>query len=148
MPSLDRPNRLVRSLLAGCFVAVVVLLGTSASELVPAIRLLGAVVGAVLVVAWIVAVRRQADLVDLATTGALVAFSVSCALSMFPRQAFDAAVMALALTSALGVSRRVLANEQMRAYALFVMAAVGIVLSVLVISIWGQIWLHWLSLTG
>jgi O-antigen ligase len=28
------------------------------------------------------------------------------------------------------------------------MAALGIVLSVVVISIWGQIWLHWLSLTG
>ncbi|MEX0626008.1 MAG: O-antigen ligase family protein [Chloroflexota bacterium] len=148
MQSLYPPSRLVKSLLAGCFVAVVVVLGTGASELVPAIRLMGAVVGAVLVVAWIAAVRRQADLVDLATTGALVAFSISCALSMFPRQAFDAGVLAFAWASALGVGRRVLANEEMRAYALFVMAALGIVLSVVVISLWGQIWLHWLSLTG
>ena len=148
MHALDPPGRLVKSLLAGSFVAVVVILGTGASELVPAIRLMGAVVGAVFVVAWIAAVRRQADLIDLATTGALVAFSVSCALSMFPRQAFDAGVLALAWTSALGVSRRVLANEQMRKYALFVMAALGIVLIVVVISIWGQIWLHWLALTG
>jgi O-antigen ligase/tetratricopeptide (TPR) repeat protein len=148
MQSLDPPGRLVKYLLAACFVAVVVILGTGASELVTAIRLIGAVVGAVLIVAWIAAVRRQADLIDLATTGALLAFSVACALSMFPRQAFDAGVLALAWTSALGIARRALASEEMRTYALFVMAALGIVLSVVVLSIWGQIWLHWLSLTG
>ncbi len=148
MPLLDRPSPVVRSLLAACFIAAVLLLGTSASEVVPAIRLFGAVVGGVLIVAWIRAIRRQADLLDLATTAALVAFSISCVLSMFPRQSFDAAVTALALTAALGVGRRALGTERMRTYALFVMAAVGIVLGLLVIVLWGRVWLQWLFLTG
>ena len=146
--SLERPGPLVRSLLALCFVAAILLLGTTASEPLPAIRLLGAVVGGVLVVAWVTAVQRQADLLDHATTAALVAFSTSCVLSIFPRQAFDAAIMALVWTSALGVGRRVLGTEQMRAYALVVLAAVGIVLGVSIAFAWGRIWLDWLSLTG
>jgi O-antigen ligase/tetratricopeptide (TPR) repeat protein len=148
MQLLDRPRMLVRPLLAACFVAGVLLLGTSASELVPSIRLLGSVVGGVLIVSWIRAIRRRADLIDLATTAALLAFTISCVLSLFPRQAFDAATEALAWTSALGIGRRALATEPTRSYALFVMAAVGVVMGVVVIALWGQIWLRWLFLTG
>jgi O-antigen ligase/tetratricopeptide (TPR) repeat protein len=139
---------LVGPLLAGCFVAGVLVLGTSTSELVPSIRLFGSVVGSVLIVSWILAIRRGADLIDLATTVALFAFTVSCVLSLFPRQAFDAATEALVWTSALGVARRALVTEPTRSYALFVMAAVGVVMGLVVIAQWGAIWLRWLFLTG
>jgi O-antigen ligase len=110
--------------------------------------MINAVIGGVLVVWWIVLVRRGNDIVDLLVVGGLVAFLVACTAAKYPRQAFDAATAALVWGGAFGVARRALADPEQRLLCLRLLALCGVVLGAVFLFAWGRVWLDWLGLAG
>lgn len=103
------------SLFAAVTLGYVVLVGgTTAGELDPALRLVNAGIGGALVVAYLLRAPDGADRIDRAVLIALLLFAAAAVLSRYPRQSFDAVLAALTYAAALFVARDLLAGEQAR----------------------------------
>ena len=136
----------------GCLVVllgyIVLIGGSEPGVFLVQFQILNAVFGTALVGWWAILLRRGGDRVDLLAMGALLTFLVACVFGAFPRQSFDAAMASLVWAASFGVARRYLTDDHARLLGFRVLAAVGLVLSVLFAAAWGRVWLDWLQLVG
>ena len=121
--------------------------GSRAGWLTP-IRLLDAILGAIVVALWLRAMTRGADLADRLTLGALLLFLLTCLTSTLPRFSFDSATTVLTYTALYGLARREFRSEQVRAVMARFLAATATVFVAIVAVVWGGQWLEWLQASG
>jgi tetratricopeptide (TPR) repeat protein/O-antigen ligase len=107
-----------------------------------------AAIGIGLVVLYVVRLRGRGDRLDGLLVVALVLFTVTAALSAFPRQSFDSALVALAYVAGLFIARDVLARPSARRILIAALVALSVTLTVIAAVSWLGLYLRWWSLTG
>jgi O-antigen ligase len=127
---------------------MVLLVGTEAGRLVTALRVVGAVVGTALIVAYLVRAPRDHDLVDALVLAGLVLFLVTCVTSSTPRLSFEAATTALAYAAAFWVARGALSDPRGRELGVLALGALGTLLGIMFVVNWGAVWIDWITIVG
>ena len=145
MPEPTRQQRwtAIQILLVICLLGMVLLVGTEAGRLVTALRVVGAVVGTALIVAYLVRAPRDHDLVDALVLAGLVLFLVTCVTSSTPRLSFEAATTALAYAAAFWVARGALSDPRGRELGVLALGALGTLLGIMFVVNWGAVWIDW-----
>jgi O-antigen ligase/tetratricopeptide (TPR) repeat protein len=133
--------------LAAALLFVVLIGGTDAGRFLTVVRGATALVGAGMILNWILRVR-DSDLVDRLVLAALLFFLLACVLSTNPRESFEASTSALAFAAAAFVARGALATQRSQDLAVTILALCGIVLSAAFVFVWGTAWLWWFDASG
>src|SRR4029077_12560040 len=128
--------------------AYFLLVGGSLLGLLNSVRFVSAIVGSIVVVLWIRAIRRDPDRSDLLMVAGLLLFLLACVTSQLQRFSFDSALTALGFVSMFGLARRELAEESARRQLVLFLAVLGALFAALLAVSWGGVWLRWISLTG
>lgn len=134
--------------LGALLVYMVMIGGSEVGVFQPWLQVGNALIGALLVLWWMVLLRRGSDTTDLLAIGGLLAFLATCLLSEYPRQSFDAATAALVWAAAFGVARRVLVEPDSRVLSLWLLGACGLFMTAYFALAWGGAWADWFRLTG
>jgi hypothetical protein len=136
-------------MLSGAALVYMILLGGSeAGVFLLPFQLVDALICSAFVAWLLICVRRGVDRVDLLVVAGLLAFLVSCAAALHPRQAYDAAMTGLGWAAAFGVARRVLADPKSRVLAVRLLTICHLILALIFALVWGRIWIDWVQLTG
>lgn len=135
-------------LLAAALLFVVLLGGTEAGRVATAIRAVGALVGAAVIVFYLRQMASESDLTDKLVLGGLILFLVTCVTSRTPRSSFESATSALAYVAAFYLARRAVASKRGGELAITVLGSVGIVIGIAFLIVWGSIWLRWITVPG
>ncbi|HYN63797.1 MAG TPA: O-antigen ligase family protein, partial [Candidatus Limnocylindrales bacterium] len=122
--------------------------GTEAGRLLTSVRALGAGIGAVLILAYLVKAPRHHDLVDGLVLAGLLAFLVTCITSSIPRLSFEAATSAIAYAAAFYVARGAVSDQRGRDLAVLLLGILGTILSLLFLIAWASVWIRWTSIVG
>jgi tetratricopeptide (TPR) repeat protein len=130
------------------FLYFVLLGGTPAGDIVPALRTINAAVGAALIVIYFLRAPRVADRIDRMMLLGLVLFLFAGAFSMFPRQSFDAALAATAYIAAFFLMRGAFADESARRLAVAALATLSLILSLFFASLWFPEAIAWYQATN
>ena len=137
------------ALFAGlAWVGYFILIGGSQAGLLTPIAIANAVIGAFASALWIRQMLRASDLADRLLLGSLLLALAACVLSTMPRASLAAAMTYVAFASLLGIARRQLANERARRLLLVLLAAIGSVLVVVILAVWGLQWWQWVTAHG
>lgn len=148
-PALGRaPLGIGRLLLAAAFVYFILLGGTAIGEGSVGLRLVNALIGACLVLIFIIRPPSQIDALDKTTLGATTLFAIAGVFSLFPRQSLDAVTAALAYCAALSVSRELLDSDRARRTFIFLTRSIATVLILSTASQWLPPMLAWWEGTG
>jgi O-antigen ligase len=147
MNASERPN-LAAMLLAAALIYFILLGGSDAGQEITELRALGALISGGLIACCLAWGSRFGDRSDRLTILSLLFFLTACGLSEFPRFSFDAATTALALVAAFLVAREVLASSRARDLAITVLGLCGLVLALAFLTLWGAVWIRWLSVPG
>jgi O-antigen ligase len=129
-------------------VYMVLLGGTEAGVFLLPFQIVDGLIAAALLFCWSIVLRRGHDNVDLLVLGALLCFLLSCLLSPYPRQSYEAALSGLAWAAAFGVARRLLFEQRYRVLCFRLMGVCGFLLALAFSASWGSIWLTWVSQAG
>jgi O-antigen ligase len=132
----------------GAAVYWILLGGTEAGVIVSGIRILNAAIAGVFIVWWLRRLPEESDLIDRLALLALLGFLAAGLLGAYPRQALDACTAAMAWTAAFYTARRLAASERNIEFALDVLGAAGLALSLLFGFLWAATWLRWSEITG
>ena len=138
----------VQFLLVLSLLGTVLLTGTEAGRLLTALRAMGAIVGAVFIIAYLVRAPRDHDLVDGLVLAGLVLFLVTCVTSSIPRLSFEAATTGLAYAGAFWVARGAIVEPRGRELAIVALGGLGTLLGIMFLARWGAVWVEWLSIVG
>lgn len=133
--------------LAG-FLYFVLLGGTPAGDIVPALRTINALIGAVLIAAYLLRAPRAADRMDKLTLAGAVLFVLACTSSLFPRQSFDAAIAAMAYVAAFFLMRGRLESDRAKDLFVAALCMLSLVLTLFFASLWLPEAVGWWSSTG
>jgi O-antigen ligase len=138
----------VAVLAALAWVGYFILIGGSEAGLLTPIAIANAMIGSVASALWIRQMLRGSDLADRLLLGSLLLALAACVLSTMPRSSLAAAMSYMAFASLLGLARRQLANEGARRLLLVLLAAIGSVLVVVTLAVWGTQWWQWVTAHG
>ena len=122
--------------------------GGSRAGSLTAIRMIDALLGAVIVALWLRAMFRSTDLADVLTLGAVLLFLVTCLTSTLPRFSFDSATTVLAYAALFGLARRELRSEHARLSTVRFLSAVATVFVVIIGVVWVGQWIQWIQASG
>ncbi|MGH2454707.1 MAG: O-antigen ligase family protein [Candidatus Limnocylindria bacterium] len=138
---------LTRLVLVLPLIFMLLLGGTEAARLITPIRAVGALMGAAVVLWYVIHLPRRHDLVDRLALASLVVFLLACVASP-TSQSFDAATTALAYVAVFYVARDMVADKRGRSWAVTVLGAVGLVVTIILLVQWVGVWLQWMSVPG
>ena len=130
------------------FLYFVLLGGTPVGDIEPDLRTANALVGGVLIALWVIQVRRSADRIDRLMLLGLVLFVLACALSLFPRQSFDAALAAAAYVAAFYFMRSAVRSAPSRRLLIAALRTLSLFLTLFFASLWLPEVLAWRAATG
>ena len=147
-PTPRRRWTVVQLLLAVSLLGSVLLIGTEAGRLLTALRAVGGLIGAALIVSYVVRAPRDHDHVDILVLAGLLLFLVTCITSSIPRLSFEAATTALAYAGAFFVVRGAVTDSRGRDLAVVVLGGLGSLLGVMFLINWGAVWIEWISIVG
>jgi O-antigen ligase/tetratricopeptide (TPR) repeat protein len=134
--------------LAAALLITVLISGSDSGRLLTPARIVGAVIGAALILYYIRNAPRRHDRVDLLVLGGLVLFLLACTVSSVPRLSFEAATTALAYVAAFYVAREVVREDPGRSFAIAVLGLLGTTIAITVLIPWTVVWVQWLSVPG
>jgi O-antigen ligase/tetratricopeptide (TPR) repeat protein len=122
--------------------------GSDAGRFVTAVRAMSAMIGAVMIAAYLLRAPSRHDVVDLLVLGGLLAFLATCVTSSIPRLSFEGATTAIAYAAAFYVAREAVADARGRQVAITVLGVAGTMISVTFFAIWAGVWFRWMSVPG
>jgi O-antigen ligase/tetratricopeptide (TPR) repeat protein len=138
-----------RALAVAAFLVYAVLVGgTALGEVVPALRLVNAVLAGGLILVCLLRARSQADRIGSAVGIAILAFVAASLLSQFPRQSFDAVLGALTYAAGFLVARDLFVHDGTRGAALATLRTLSALLAVVIASRWLPLVMEWWAATG
>jgi O-antigen ligase len=129
-------------------VYLILLGGTEAGVIIPAIRAANAAIAGVLILFWIQRMPRDHDGIDRVALLALLGFLVASAMASYPRQALDAATAATGWTAAFYLGRRLAANPRTVRFALDAVGIAGLAIAFLFAVLWGATFARWGAVAG
>jgi len=121
--------------------------GTQWGEYSGSLRVVNALLAAVVLVIYVAGITRRSDRVDRLALLALLVFLAACLASAFPRQSLDAALAALCWVAVFYIARDVLADERQRATIGVTMMALSVVTTLFLAAAEIGVAMRWVSLT-
>lgn len=134
--------------LAAALLYFVLIGGTTLGTFDPAFAGINAAIATGLVGLWVIEFPRKNDLTDRLLLIALLAFLITCVMSVLPRMSFDAAMSVIAALAAFGIARGELASMRAERVMITVLALCGLVLSMGFLALWIPYWIAWWRGTG